>query len=112
MIDKAIADAILKLSTIPMPSGGTDIKYQYDSMGMPQVIIAPDIPTQMPSAIIVEQPQLPPSQFTPRPGGSPFPNITINAGSFYGGYLAAQGFTASQSRIATNNGGISTFVSQ
>ena len=82
MVTGAVAAAIASLQNIVAPgtNGTLEIQTGYDSMGMPQVILAPDIPIQMPQAIIVSTPEgdQVTNPFTPRPGGSPFPTTTIN----------------------------------
>jgi hypothetical protein len=82
MVTGAVAAAIASLQNIVTPgtNGTPEISTGYDSMGMPQVIISPDIPIQMPSAIVVASPEgdLVKNPFTPVPGGSPFANTTIN----------------------------------
>ena len=81
MVTEAVGKAIQALHNVAQAPGAPQVSTGTDVTGMPQVIIAPQIPIQMPSTVIVpEGTRLQPSPYTPVPGGSPFPgtNIVIN----------------------------------
>lgn len=81
MVTIAVANAIQALQKVTQPE--LEVRSGYDATGMPQVILAPDIPASMPGGIFVGpnvDGLMPfgPSPFTPIPGGNPFPTTTIN----------------------------------
>ena len=108
-IDAAIEAAINKLNNLPNGQATGSITGS-DSTGMPTVMVGGAANTpQMPQVIVTPAPS-PVSTGGSTGGGVVATTTNVYASTFFGGYTAAQGYTASQSRIATNNGGISAFV--
>lgn len=78
MVTDAVGKAIAALQNVAQAPGAPQVSTGTDVTGMPQVIIAPQIPIQMPSTVIVpEGTNLQPNPFTPVPGGSPFAGSSI-----------------------------------
>ena len=78
MVTEAVGKAIQALHTVVQSPGAPQVSTGTDITGMPQVVIAPQIPIQMPSTVIVpEGTRLQPNPYTPVPGGSPFAGSSI-----------------------------------
>jgi hypothetical protein len=110
-IDAAVAEALAKLASLNAKGSGVN-SYEFgtDNIGMPTVTVNPglgfDPVPQLPQVTMPPSP-LPRAGLT-QPGG--FSTVQIFTDSRYGGYQAATAFTAQQSRLATNNAGISSFM--
>ena len=110
-IDAAVKEALDKLASINAP-GTPSTTFGQDALGMPTVTINPGLPgyeapVELPQVILPTP--LPTMPLLPGPGLG-MPTVIIQTDSRYGGYQAAQAFTAQQSRLATNNAGISSFI--
>ena len=110
-IDAAVAEALKKLASVNAPTGETTYEFGSDTLGQPTVTVNPGLnlgtPVQLPQVIMpAPLPTMPLTQT----GLGGLPTFNIYADSRYGGYQAATAFTAQQSRLATNNAGISAFM--
>lgn len=108
-IDAAVAEALKKLASINAPAAGPEVTF-IDTSKLPTGNLAPQpgMP-QLPPGIVATPLPLPTMPLT-QTGLGGMPTFNIYADSRYGGYQAATAFTAQQSRLATNNAGISAFM--
>ena len=106
-IDAAVAEALAKLSSLNVQATGPSVTF-IDTSQLPTGNLAaqPGMP-QLPAGLVAAPLPLPRAGLT-QPGG--FGTVQIFTDSRYGGYQAATAFTAQQSRLATNNAGISSFM--
>jgi hypothetical protein len=109
-IDAAIADALAKLKALQDEAN----KFQmggFMGQNMSQVVTGTSPIGGEYTVGFMPIPSAPVAPSQPTFGNSPsFGSVNIFTDSRYGGYQAATAFTAQQSRLATNNAGISSFM--